>query len=159
MVGGLFETIGVSSNFIGSGFRLHKNSADPDLARVNLLHNPDLAQTMAVAYAALGIKAEIHGLQSLRIKETDRLEALKNELNKTGAEIVIGDDFLRIESGIRDISGLEFETYSDHRMAMALAPLALFGEVIIKSPDVVGKSYQSFWDDLVKVGFNITKEA
>ena len=158
MVGGLFEPIGVSSHFIGSGFRLHKNEERETMAHINLLHNPDLAQTMAVAYAALDIKAEITGLQSLRIKETDRLLALQKELARTGAEVEIGQDFLKINAGVRKVSGIEFDTYGDHRMAMALTPLALLGEIVINSPEVVGKSYQSFWEDLRNVGFNINKE-
>lgn len=158
MVGGLFESLGVNSHFIGSGFRLQKSDSIDKTARINLLHNPDLAQTMAVAYAALNMEAEIYGLQSLRIKETDRLLALQQELAKTGAQIEIGGDYLKVKSGIRKVSGVEFETYGDHRMAMALAPLSLLGEVVINDPGVVGKSYRSFWGDLQKVGFVIHKE-
>lgn len=157
MVGGLFEPLGVNSHFIGSGFRLQKSENMDRMARINLLHNPDLAQTMAVAYAALNIKAEIYGLQSLHIKETDRLLALQKELSKTGAQIEIGDDYLKVKSGIMEVSGVEFQTYGDHRMAMALAPLSLRGDVIVNDPEVVGKSYRSFWHDLRNVGFVIDK--
>lgn len=156
-VNGFFEPLGVQTQFMGPGIRLKKENRLPDRIKVNLLQNPDLAQTLVVTYAALGIPAEIAGLQSLRIKETDRLTALQNELSKTGADIEIGDDFLKIHSGIKSVKGLEFETYNDHRMAMALAPLALLDEIVIKNPLVVAKSYPSFWSDLEKVGFQLNK--
>lgn len=152
---GYFEPLGVTAHFIGAGFRLQKQLQKPEVARINLLHHPDLAQTMAVAYAALNIPAEIKGLQSLRIKETDRLSALRMELAKTGARLDIGDDFIKIHSGIQFLKGVEFDTYGDHRMAMALAPLALVDEIVIKNPEVVVKSYPSFWHDLRAVGFNL----
>lgn len=155
---GLFEPMGVSSEFIGSGYRLHKNDFQQREVRINLINNPDLAQTLAVAYAAKNIPAEITGLQSLRIKETDRLAALETELSKTGAQIEVGPDYLRLISGIRNLKGVEFDTYGDHRMAMALAPLALLDDVVIRDPQVVEKSYPRYWEDLEKVGFRIDSE-
>lgn len=152
-VSGLFEPLGVESHFIGSGFRLKKGEIKQERFSLNLIHNPDLAQTMAVAFAAKNIPAKITGLQTLHIKETDRLLALKTELEKTGAEIHIGDDFLEVKSGIKSLENTSFQTYDDHRMAMAFAPLALLKPVYIENPGVVAKSYQSFWKDLEKVGF------
>lgn len=154
-VSGLFESLGVQSHFIGTGFRLQKSEARNSNLTINLVNNPDLAQTMAVVYAAKNLPAKITGLQTLRIKETDRLEALKTELEKTGAKIEVGDDFLEIKKGIQTIEGVTFETYEDHRMAMALAPLALIDPIRINNPDVVAKSYPSFWQDLELVGFEI----
>lgn len=154
-VSGLFEPLGVESHFIGSGFRLKKGAQTQERFSINLIHNPDLAQTMAVAFAAKNIPARISGLQTLRIKETDRLAALKTELEKTGAVIDIGDDYLEIKSGLQKLEGITFKTYEDHRMAMSLAPLALLAPISIQHPEVVSKSYQNFWADLQKVGFEL----
>lgn len=154
-VSGLFEPLGVESHFIGSGFRLKKGAVTQEGFSINLVHNPDLAQTMAVAFAAKNIPARISGLQTLRIKETDRLAALKTELEKTGAQIEVGNDFLEVKSGIQNLEGVTFNTYEDHRMAMSFAPLALLGPIQIDDAEVVAKSYQGFWEDLKKVGFRI----
>lgn len=154
-VANLFAPLGIDSHFIGAGFRLKRREPHQNEFDINLVHNPDLAQTMAVAFAAKGFKARIKGLQTLRIKETDRLQALKTELEKTGAEIEIGDDFLKVNRGVQNVRGVSFNTYNDHRMAMALAPLALLGEIEIENPQTVQKSYGSFWEDLEKVKFQI----
>lgn len=154
-VANLFAPLGIDSHFIGAGFRLKKAEIKQSEFDINLVHNPDLAQTMAVAFAATGLKARIKGLQTLRIKETDRLQALKTELEKTGAEIEIGEDYLKVNKGVQYVKGICFKTYNDHRMAMALAPLALLGEIEIENPQTVQKSYGSFWQDLEKVKFAI----
>ena len=154
-VSGLFEPLGIHSHFIGSGFRLKKVEVKQQRFDINLVHNPDLAQTLAVVFAAKNLPAKITGLQTLRIKETDRLQALKIELEKTGAEIEIGDDFLEVKKGIQNLEGVTFDTYEDHRMAMAFAPLALIGPITINNPEVVAKSYPSFWKDLERVGFEL----
>ncbi|AEV32804.1 5-enolpyruvylshikimate-3-phosphate synthase [Owenweeksia hongkongensis DSM 17368] len=155
-VRGLFEPLGIQSLFIGSGFRLKKGEVKQQRFDINLVHNPDLAQTLAVVFAAKNLPAKITGLQTLRIKETDRLKALKTELEKTGAEIEIGDDFLEVKKGIQNLEGVIFDTYEDHRMAMAFAPLALMAPITINNPEVVAKSYQSFWEDLEAVGFLVS---
>lgn len=157
-VSGLFEPLGVESHFIGSGFRLRKGERQQEKFVINLIHNPDLAQTLAVAFAAKGIPARINGLQTLRIKETDRLEALKTELEKTGAVVVTGPDYIEIQKGIQYLNGITFSTYEDHRMAMSFAPLALLAPISIEDPGVVAKSYQRFWDDLRAVGFQVTRQ-
>ena len=154
-VSSLFEPLGVQSHYIGSGFRLKKRAADKDEFSFNLLHNPDLAQTIAVALAAKNYRGSIAGLQTLRIKETDRLAALKTELEKTGAIIEIGDDYLEVKSGVQNVEGILFNSYDDHRMAMALAPLALLGQINIENPEVVQKSYGNYWQDLEKVKFEV----
>lgn len=153
---GLFEPLGIDAHYIGSGYRLKKGQPISQKFELNLIHTPDLAQTLAVAFAAKGIPATLSGLQTLRIKETDRLLALKTELEKTGAIIEIGDDFLQIKQGVKSVEGISFETYGDHRMAMALAPLALIGSIEIVSPVVVNKSYPNFWNDLEYAGFKIS---
>lgn len=152
-VKGYFNALGVEHEYIGAGYRLHKSAEAPKLKKLNLIEQPDLAQTLAVACAALQQKVLFTGLQTLRIKETDRLLALKTELEKTGAKITIGDDFLEVTEGIKSVEGVAFDTYHDHRMAMAFAPLALLGKITINDPDVVNKSYPNYWDDLRGAGF------
>jgi len=121
----------------------------------NFTNCPDLAQTFIVACAALGIPFDFTGLGSLKIKETDRIEAMKTELRKIGVVIRDHDDRELIwEGGHCDATWEPFDTYNDHRMAMALAPLALIhGEVKINNPQVVSKSYPQYWDHLRQSGF------
>jgi 3-phosphoshikimate 1-carboxyvinyltransferase len=96
-------------------------------------------------------------LQTLKIKETDRLEALKNELEKLGAKVSTTNDSLTIISTGILRSNIKIETYQDHRMAMAFAPLAVKTEIVIEDAAVVSKSYPDFWSDLKKIGFIIEK--
>lgn len=128
----------------------------------DFVNQPDLAQTMTVACAALGIHFSFTGLHSLRIKETDRLEALRAELLKLGYVIeIIDDDELRW-NGERcaALPHAVIDTYDDHRMAMSFAPMAAkLGSITINHPEVVSKSYPHFWDDLRKAGFSITSRS
>ena len=106
----------------------------------------------------MGIEANLTGLKTLRIKETDRIEALKNELEKLGALINITNDSLTILKATKidyqNTPGIE--TYNDHRMAMSFAPLALvFKSINIIDESVVTKSYPSFWEDLKTAGFSV----
>lgn len=118
-------------------------------------HCPDLAQTVAVVCAAKGITGEFTGLESLRIKETDRISALQNELRKIGADLVEKDSETWSLIPSRSLpSGATFDTYKDHRMAMAFAPLCTVMDVTIEKPDVVRKSYPNFWNDLNSVGIS-----
>jgi 3-phosphoshikimate 1-carboxyvinyltransferase len=121
-------------------------------------NSPDIAQTIAVTCFGLGMDCHLSGLQSLKIKETDRLEALKTELSKLGATISVTNDSLTLVSGSPPLEGLGVATYQDHRMAMAFAPLALKIPIIIEEAEVVSKSYPTFWDDLKKIGFSIKEE-
>ena len=116
---------------------------------------PDLAQTVIVLCAAKNIKASFSGLESLRIKETDRIVALQNELLKLGVQLTESDKGKFELSGTFTMSHQTIKTYNDHRMAMAFAPLAVLGEISIENPEVVGKSYPSFWEEMKKVGFDI----
>lgn len=155
-VANLFAPLGVESHFIGSGYRLRKKGPPPREFQANLIHNPDLAPSLAVAMAAQNICGRISGLQTLRIKESDRIAALATELRKTGAEIESGPDYLEIKRGVQKVAGLHFETYQDHRMAMALAPLALLGPISIAEPSVVQKSYGSYWEALDLLKFKLS---
>lgn len=118
---------------------------------------PDLAQTLAVILAALNIPAKLSGLETLKIKETDRIAAIKNELEKLGAVVEIDFNSLSIVKGINhQIVPNTISTYKDHRMAMAFAPLSLIYDCIkLDNKEVVAKSYPSFWTDLLKLGFKL----
>ena len=116
---------------------------------------PDIAQTIAVTCFGLGMGCHLTGLHTLKIKETDRLEALKTELTKLGAKVSVTSDSLTLENSISINENIVIATYQDHRMAMAFAPLALKVPIQINEAEVVSKSYPDFWEDLKKVGFSI----
>ena len=153
----IYEQMGVETHFEDGKIKLIKN-AKPINQNLKLDLNcaPDIAQTIAVTAFGLGISCELTGLQTLKIKETDRLEALQNELLKLGASISITNDSLQIEPTNSIYSNQNIATYNDHRMAMAFAPLALKTNINIENAEVVSKSYPNFWNDLKKVGFEIS---
>jgi 3-phosphoshikimate 1-carboxyvinyltransferase len=127
---------------------------------LNLNDSPDLAQTIAVTCFGLGIGCHLTGLHTLKIKETDRLEALKTELSKLGASVSVTNVSLTLQSYSPLLDGcpkggVVIKTYQDHRMAMAFAPLALKTDIIIEEAEVVSKSYPAFWIDLKTIGFAI----
>ncbi len=123
----------------------------------NLNNCPDIAQTIAVTCFGLGIGCDLYGLHTLKIKETDRLEALKNELTKLGAEIFVSNESLHLKNSDAINDNVRVKTYQDHRMAMAFTPLALKTNLIIEEANVVSKSYPNFWKDLKAVGFEINE--
>ncbi len=115
---------------------------------------PDLAQTVAITCAALGIPAKFTGVESLKIKETDRTKALQIELAKFGVDFHEEHNAWVLAGETSCSSPITIHTYEDHRMAMCFAPLAIKHEsIVIENPDVVNKSYPSFWTDLSSVGF------
>lgn len=146
--------LGLEQIFIGGGIRIRKAAPFAPRAEINLLNCPDLAQSIVPAYAASGLRSKFHGLQTLRIKETDRLLALKQELSKFSTDLEIDEDSLTLGSGYRP-TDVEIETYGDHRMAMGFMPLALQASLLIHQPEVVAKSYPSFWEDCKKMGFRL----
>jgi 3-phosphoshikimate 1-carboxyvinyltransferase len=121
----------------------------------NLQSSPDIAQTIAVTCFGLGISCHLTGLHTLKIKETDRLEALKTELTKLGATISVTNDSLTLEQSENIHPNVSISTYQDHRMAMAFAPLALKVPIVIENAEVVSKSYPAFWEDLAAFNFSI----
>ena len=135
-----------------------KSETDNRQLKYDLNNCPDIAQTIAVTCFGLGFGCELTGLHTLKIKETDRLEALKTELSKLGAIISITDHSLVLEkakSNFKMTKNVSISTYQDHRMAMAFAPLALKTALIIEDSEVVSKSYPGFWEELKSVGFFI----
>lgn len=118
----------------------------------NLANSPDIAQTIAVTCLALEMECCLTGLHTLKIKETDRLQALKNEIEKFGAKVAITSDSLRLFPVMKLNKEVSIGTYNDHRMAMAFAPLALRVPLQIQDAGVVSKSYPDFWEDFKKLG-------
>ncbi|MFA6261612.1 MAG: 3-phosphoshikimate 1-carboxyvinyltransferase [Bacteroidia bacterium] len=149
------EHFGVQSHFNEKGVRLAKSPPVLQDAQYNMNEQPDLVPAMAVAFAALGVNAKFEHIAHLRFKESDRLKALETELNRCGFKAVAGIDNLQIIASQPDLTTTPcIQTYGDHRMAMAFAPLALvWDELQIENPEVVEKSYPGFWDELKKVGF------
>jgi 3-phosphoshikimate 1-carboxyvinyltransferase len=150
----IMDKLGVSSTFTATGILLQKTKTVKSIEQ-DFTHCPDLAQTIAVICAAKGIECTMTGLESLRIKETDRIAALQNELRKFGSDLVEVEPDLkfRIKPSTFRVCGQTINTYKDHRMAMAFAPLALLGDITIENPEVVEKSYPHFWEDLKTAGF------
>jgi 3-phosphoshikimate 1-carboxyvinyltransferase len=154
----IYQQMGVETHYKKGNITLIKNSKIINQnINLNLNSAPDIAQTIAVTAFGLGISCELTGLQTLKIKETDRLDALQNELLKLGAIISISNDSLQMESSKSINSNQNIATYNDHRMAMAFAPLALKTTLKIENAAVVSKSYPNFWNDLGKIGFEISE--
>ena len=155
----LYKKLGVVSKIKNGNLLLSKNSKfqKPNFINLNLNDTPDLAQTIAVTCLGLEINCELNGLHTLKIKETDRLLALKNEISKFGASVKITNDSLHLIAKKNLKHDVEIDTYNDHRMAMAFAPLALKNNLKIKNEQVVTKSYPAFWKDLQSIGFQVIK--
>ncbi len=156
----MMTAFGVTSEFDEEGVRIKKTGAAKPVFEWDFIECPDIAQTLAVTCAALGVQGLFCGLETLSIKETDRIAAIKQELAKTG--VTFSKMPLRFSKKSPDktyflLDGQshweegtvpQFATYGDHRMAMAFAPLGLLGTIIIEDPLVVGKSYPGCWQDL-----------
>ncbi|MEH6681378.1 MAG: 3-phosphoshikimate 1-carboxyvinyltransferase [Sediminicola sp.] len=153
----IYTEFGVDTQFGENEIIISKNREISQTATIHLdlANAPDIAQTIAVSCFGLGLKCHLTGLHTLKIKETDRLEALKTELGKLGAHISVTDRTLTLSTGGELRPNVAIETYNDHRMAMAFAPLALKTPLIINDAEVVSKSYPDFWADLRTVGFSI----
>ena len=150
----IYEQLGVQSSIENNTLHLQKQALRSTSIQLDLSNAPDIAQTIVVSCYGLGIACDIKGLHTLKIKETDRLVALQNELTKLGATIEITDRSLHLHKRNNPIRpNVLIETYHDHRMAMAFAPLALLVPIRIQDADVVTKSYPGFWKDLEMNGF------
>jgi 3-phosphoshikimate 1-carboxyvinyltransferase len=150
----IYKKLGVETVFNSSdnSIQLQKTNEVESALQLNLIKTPDIAQTIAVTCFGLGISCNLKGLKTLKIKETDRLVALKTELEKLGANLRITNDSLELFPSDKIKKNIEIETYQDHRMAMAFAPLSLITSLVIVDPNVVSKSYATFWEDFKKVG-------
>ncbi|MFK7832854.1 MAG: 3-phosphoshikimate 1-carboxyvinyltransferase [Winogradskyella sp.] len=153
----IYEKFGVTTTFLDDAIKLHKTAVIQNKERIELeLSNaPDIAQTIAVTAFGLGLECFMSGLHTLKIKETDRLVALKTELEKLGGQVAITDASLHLQPSNHINANITIATYNDHRMAMAFAPLALKVPIRVENADVVSKSYPQFWKDLETIGFHL----
>ncbi len=154
----IYKQFGVDTVFSEGSIQLKKISeVKKNTVYLDLNKAPDIAQTIAVTCLGLGKPCELTGLHTLKIKETDRLEALKNEIYKLGGTISTSEDTLSLEAHAVLNKNVSIATYNDHRMAMAFAPLALKIPLQIEHANVVSKSYPTFWNDLKTLGFKISQ--
>ena len=150
----VYQQFGVKSSIENNTLALKKQTMGSTHVQLDLSDAPDIAQTIAVTCYGLGLSCSLTGLHTLKIKETDRLVAMQNELSKLGATIEITDKSLHLHKRTNPIRpNVLIETYHDHRMAMAFAPLGLLVPIRIQDADVVTKSYPGFWKDLEQNGF------
>ena len=150
-VADIYKSFGVKTTYKDDLVILKKVESNIDKFSFDLTSNPDLAQTICVTCLGLGIKCNLTGLHTLKIKETDRLLALKKELSKFNLKVIITDDSISFDNADFLKPNVVIETYDDHRMAMSFACLATKVKIIIKDPKVVSKSYNSFWSDLERI--------
>ncbi len=163
-IAGWFEDFGIQSVQKKEGVLLtKKGDTSPEKVVIDFIENPDIAQTMACLCVAETIPFHFTGLKTLKIKETDRIAALQNELAKFGATLTepkhgeLAWDG-KINSALKEENPV-IKTYHDHRMALAFAPMALVGiSLQIEDPEVVTKSYPKFWDDIKSVGFDVSEK-
>jgi 3-phosphoshikimate 1-carboxyvinyltransferase len=154
----LYEKLGVKTTFQDNKMTLVKQeNFKHETVNFELNNTPDIAQTIVVTCLGLGIGCHLTGLHTLKIKETDRLEALRIELTKLGANISVTNDSLTLTASENINHNVKIATYNDHRMAMAFAPLALKVPIIIENAEVVSKSYPDFWNDLKELNFQISE--
>ena len=152
----IYKNLGVETLFENNQIVLRRSfELNLQSQILNLNEAPDIAQTIAVTCFGLGIGCHLTGLHTLKIKETDRLEALRIELEKLGADITVTDDSLTLKISSVTERNVAINTYNDHRMAMAFAPLALITDIIINDAEVVSKSFPDFWNDLKQIGFKV----
>ncbi len=164
VLGDMMQTFGVESLWGKNTVQLTKLPGAKPFFEWDFLPCPDVAQTLAVVCGGLGVHGLFSGLETLRIKETDRIAALQNELAKVQVFLSKLPDrfskkpdkeFFMVEGKAVVEGSPLFHTYEDHRMAMAFAPLAMLGEIRIEEPGVVEKSYPAFWEDLKGLGFEV----
>ncbi|MGY8948418.1 MAG: 3-phosphoshikimate 1-carboxyvinyltransferase [Flavobacteriales bacterium] len=155
----IYSKLGVETVFENDIISINNINSSDSLGslELNLSDTPDIAQTIAVTCFGLGLSCDLYGLHTLKIKETDRLEAMKIELTKLGGVVDITKDSFHLKKVVEIKSNVTIETYNDHRMAMAFAPLAICKPISINNPDVVSKSFPDFWTHLKGMNFIISK--
>ncbi|MCL4111892.1 UNVERIFIED_CONTAM: hypothetical protein GTU68_063544 [Idotea baltica] len=160
----LFDKLGLLTTWSEKGLRITRHGNVKPYLEHDFILCPDIAQTLAVVCGGLGIGGAFTGLETLSIKETDRILALKTELKKVEVSFVKAParfsksstkEFYLVEEKAKWTDAPRFATYHDHRMAMAFAPLSILAPVRIEDPEVVGKSYPDYWKDLVALGWTI----
>jgi 3-phosphoshikimate 1-carboxyvinyltransferase len=149
----IYKSLGVETVFKKNSIKLinTSNLNESNMMDLNLIGSPDIAQTIVVTCFGLGIECFLTGLHTLKIKETDRLVALKKEIEKLGGAVLITNNSLKLKSSTKIKENISIATYDDHRMAMAFAPLAMRVPLEIEDANVVSKSYPIFWEDFDKI--------
>ena len=154
---GIMNDLGIESQFDSEGVTLTKKTSKSSL-EIDFRNCPDLAQTVMATAAGKRVHLKMTGLESLKIKETDRIAALQTELSRTGTRLIEdGSTWILDSTDFNLKPGTLFETYDDHRMAMSFAPLSMIAPIRIENPGVVEKSYPGYWDDLKSVGIKMTQ--
>ncbi|MFC5047114.1 3-phosphoshikimate 1-carboxyvinyltransferase [Aquimarina hainanensis] len=154
----IYRQLGVETIFSEHQITLKKtDTLTQEIKALDLSNSPDIAQTIAVTCFGLGLACYLTGLHTLKIKETDRLEALKTEIEKLGGKVEVTNDTLKLFPTENVLENITINTYDDHRMAMAFAPLALRKSIQIHEAEVVSKSYPDFWSDLNELGFKVSE--
>jgi 3-phosphoshikimate 1-carboxyvinyltransferase len=152
----IMEKLGVKSHFVDDDLILSKTDQTVTEISWDFTDSPDLAQTVIPVCALKNVTGTFTGLESLYIKETDRVAALQNELGKVGAKLEERTKGVFVLTpGKTTQNPVKISTYHDHRMAMGFAPWATMMDLTIEDPDVVNKSYPEFWKDLESIGFNL----
>ena len=152
----LYKILGVKTKYKKNSIIISRKKLETKSINYNFINCPDIAQTFAVTCFGLGISAKLNGLSTLKFKESDRIIALKTELEKMGAKLVITNNSIELKKSKPIPFEGVIETYNDHRMAMSFSPLALvYNSIKIANPEVVSKSYPRFWKDLKSVGFSV----
>ena len=154
----IYQKLGVETRYEKDYIIISKNKTAnlPKRLKLNLSDSPDLAQTIAVTCLGLGIECELSGLHTLKIKETDRIEALKKEFIKLGVgNIKTSDNTIYFKGDQQLNNNIKIGTYQDHRMALSFATLAVIIDISIESPNVVSKSFPNYWKNLKTLGFKI----
>ena len=154
IVADIFEQLGIHTAYLSEGILLTSIKSISQGLEYDFTNQPDLAQTLAVTCCLKGIPFNFSGLQSLKIKETDRIAALKNELKKLGFVLSESGEGMLVWDGelCKPAEKIVIKTYDDHRMAMAFTPAAVFYPLSIEHPEVVSKSYPGFWKEIEKIG-------
>jgi 3-phosphoshikimate 1-carboxyvinyltransferase len=149
-----YKLFGIETRFNGDSILISKKGGVllPEKIELDLNDTPDLAQTIAVTCLGLNIACNLTGLHTLKVKETDRLVALKTEIEKFGAEVEISNESLQLSPKANLKESVTVHTYQDHRMAMAFAPLAIKVDLTILNPEVVSKSFPDFWGKIKALG-------
>ena len=152
----IYQHFGVETVFGDNSITLKKvKTSKTEILEIDLKNAPDIAQTIAVTCFAESVACNLTGLHTLKIKETDRLVALHDELSNLGANISVTDKSLHLEKSTVIHKNIAIKTYNDHRMAMAFAPLAFMVPIQILDAEVVTKSFQKFWEDMQQIGIKI----
>lgn len=154
----IYTDFGITTTFSDNQVTLEKTEESrQENVSYDLSNAPDIAQTIGVTCLGLGMGCHLTGLHTLPIKETDRLAALQTEMSKFGAKVAIDSESLTLQPTKKINSGVDVDTYNDHRMAMAFGPLALKTDLIVNDAGVVSKSYPDFWKDLKTLGFGVSE--